>query len=83
METKYTYTSKTYGSEKAYHKDLKYMSSRGWEVVHAETIPIKWGCITTIFWITLSILTLGILPLIVWILVGRQVKIVVQYRHIA
>lgn len=82
MENKYTYKSRTYDNEKAYQKDLKAWSSMGWEVVHAETIPMQRGCISTIFWVILSILTLGILPLIVWAFVGRQIKIVVQYRHI-
>ena len=81
METKYTYKTKTYQGDKAYHRDLKRMSARGWEVVNAQTVPVRRGCLTTIFWVILSIATLGILPLIVWALMGRRVKVIVQYRR--
>jgi hypothetical protein len=80
METKYKYITKTYNGDKAYQRDLKKMSARGWEVVNAETVSIRRGCLSTLFWVTLSILTLGILPLIVWAFMGRRVKVIVQYR---
>lgn len=82
MQQKYKYTTKTYNGEKEYQRDLKKMSARGWEVVNAETVPIRRGCISTIFWVTLSVLTLGILPILVWLIIGRPVRIVVQYRQI-
>lgn len=82
MQPNYRYTTKTYNGEKQYHRDLKKMSAQGWEVVNAETVPIRRGCLSTIFWVTLSVLTLGILPILVWLLVGRPVRIIVQYRRI-
>jgi hypothetical protein len=81
MQDQYQYMTKTYRGEKAYRRDLAKMSARGWEVVNAETIPIRRGCLTTLFWILLSIVTFGILPLVVWAFMGRPVKIVVQYRR--
>lgn len=77
----YKYTTKTYQGEKRYAQDLKRMSAQGWEVVNAETVPIQRGCLSTVFWVVLSIATLGILPLIVWALMGRRVKVIVQYRR--
>lgn len=81
MEQDYVYKTKTYQGERAYRRDLKRMSAHGWEVVNAQTVPVRRGCLTTIFWVVLSIATLGVLPLIVWALVGRRVKVVVQYRR--
>ena len=81
MEIQYKYITKTYNGDKAYQRDLRNMSAQGWEVVNAETIPIRRGCLSTLFWIILAIVTLGILPLIVWAFMGRRVKVVVQYRR--
>lgn len=81
MEVRYKYITKTYQGDKAYQRDLKRMSAQGWEVVNAETIPVRGGCLSTLFWVVLAIATLGILPLIVWLLMGRRVKVVVQYRR--
>ena len=77
----YEYITREYKGEKVYARELRKMSRQGWEVVHAETIPIRRGCITTTLWVLLSLVTLGIWPLLVWLLRGRQVKVVVQYRR--
>lgn len=83
METRYTYTTKTYKGEKPYQKDLRRMSAQGWEVVNAETIPVRRSCLATTFWIIICIATLGILPLIIWAFMGRRVTVIVQYRKLA
>ena len=77
----YEYITREYKGEKVYARDLRKMSRSGWEVVHAETIPVRRGCLATTFWVLLSIVTLGIWPLLVWLLRGRRVKVVVQYRR--
>jgi len=77
----YEYITREYKGEKVYARDLRKMSRAGWEVAHAETIPVQRGCLATTFWVLLSLVTLGIWPLLVWLLRGRRVKVVVQYRR--
>jgi hypothetical protein len=81
MDNSYEFITKTYNREKSYQKDIVRMSKKGWEVVNSESIPNGRGCISTIIWVTLFIVTLGLLPLIVWALMGRRIKIIVQYQH--